>query len=159
MKMKYYNRHRLSDEVEAKYSASYCPTLHHLLANPDVVSIHCPLNAKTIGLIGEKEFAVMKDGSFLVNIARGAIIDEGALKAALNSGKIARVGLDVFCNEPHNIDAYFLESDKVIVQPHVGALTDVAFHKAEKECFENVRAFFERGMPNSPVKMEPRQQT
>lgn len=92
----------------------------------------------------------MKDGVFLVNTARGAIIDESALKAALESGKVARAGLDVFCNEP-NVDPWFWESEQVIVQPHLGGLTDMAFQRAERECLENIRAVFCTGKPKSPV--------
>lgn len=150
MKIKYYNRNRLPADQEAKHGAVYCTSLHELLACADVVSISCPLNGNTTGLIGEAELAIMKDGAFLVNTARGAIIDEKALIAALESGKLTRAGLDVFCNEP-SIDPYFLTSDKVVVQPHLGGLSDFAFHKAERECFENVRALFRHGRPNSPV--------
>jgi lactate dehydrogenase-like 2-hydroxyacid dehydrogenase len=92
----------------------------------------------------------MKDGAFLVNTARGAVIDETAFKVALQSGKVARAGLDVLCNEP-DVDPWFFEQENVVLQPHLGGLTDVAFMKAERECFENVRAFFETGKANSPV--------
>jgi len=135
---------------EAKYGATYCKTLHELLASSDVVSLNCPLNENTTGLIGEAEFAAMKDGSFLVNTARGPVVDEKALIAALESGKITRAGLDVFANEPLP-DPWFLQSDKVVIQPHLGGLTDSAFQKAERECFENIRAFFTKGKANSPV--------
>lgn len=150
MKIKYYNRRRLSAEDEARYNATYCKSLHELLGEADVVSLNCPLNAETTNLIGAKEFAAMKDGVFLVNTARGGVIDEKELIKALESGKVARAGLDVFVNEP-TPDPYFLQSDRVIVQPHLGGLTDKAFQKAERECFDNVRALFERGKPNSPV--------
>ncbi|KAK4494179.1 hypothetical protein PRZ48_014477 [Zasmidium cellare] len=150
MKIKYFNRHRLPEEVEKQYSATYCESLEALLSTADVVSINVPLNPNTTGLIGKKQFAAMKDGSFLVNTARGAIIDEPALKEALDSGKIARAGLDVLCDEP-NVDEWFLKHGNVIIQPHLGGLTDVAYHRAEKECFENIRAFFEKGKANSPV--------
>lgn len=102
-------------------------------------------------MIGPAEFTAMKDGVFLVNTARGAVVDEDALIAALESGKVARAGLDVFANEP-NPNPYFLRSDKVVVQPHLGGLTDFAFHKSEKEAFENIRALFRDGKPNSPVR-------
>ena len=92
----------------------------------------------------------MKDGVFLVNTARGAVVDETSLIDALESGKVARAGLDVFNNEP-TVNPYFLTSDKVIIQPHLGGLTDMAFRRAERECFENIRAFFQRGRANSPV--------
>ncbi|BDD54438.1 hypothetical protein MPDQ_003711 [Monascus purpureus] len=146
----YYNRNKLSAEEEARYGVSYCSSLHELLAVSDIVSVSCPLNARTAGLIGPAEFAAMKDGVFLINTARGPVVDEKSLIDALESGKVARAGLDVFDNEP-NINPYFRTSDKVIIQPHLGGLTDMAFRKAERECFENIRALFQRGKPNSPV--------
>ena len=150
MKIKYFNRTQLSPKIEAKYDASYCSTLQELLATSDVVSINCPYNKGTEGLIGKPEFQAMKDGAFFINTARGPIVQEEALKEALQSGKVLRAGLDVFVNEP-NIDPWFLESDACVVQPHMGGLTDAAFHRAERECFENIRAFFTSGAPNSPV--------
>ena len=152
MKIRYYNRTRLSEQIEQTYNATYCSSLHELLGSSDVVSISCPLNAETTNLIAEPEFAAMKDGAFLVNTARGAVVKESALKEALQSGKIARAGLDVLCDEP-NVDPWFLEADNVTVQPHLGGLTDFAFHKGEKECFENIRAFFKTGKANSPVNL------
>ena len=150
LKIAYHNRTRLSEAEEKIYNATYCSSLHDLLSVSDVVSINCPLNAKTENLISEPEFAAMKDGAFLINTARGAIVNEAAFKAALDSGKICRAGVDVLCNEP-NVDSWFFEQNNVIVQPHLGGLTDVAFQKAERECFENVKAFFEQGKANSPV--------
>ncbi|KAI0593986.1 putative 2-hydroxyacid dehydrogenase [Biscogniauxia sp. FL1348] len=150
MKIKYYNRRQLPADEEAKYNATYCKSLHELLSSADVVSLNCPLNDETTGLIGAAEFSAMKDGVFLVNTARGPVIDEEEFKKALESGKVARAGLDVFANEPRP-DPYFLQSDKVIIQPHLGGLTDKAFQKAERECFENIRALFSKGKPNSPV--------
>lgn len=149
MKIKYFNRNKLSADEEAKYGVEYC-TFNKLLRTSDIISLHCPLNASTTNLIGQAEFSAMKDGCFVVNTARGAVIDEEAFKEALKSGKVARAGLDVFCNEP-NVDPWFLESDKVIIQPHLGGLTDMAFQKSERECFENIRQLFRSGKPRSPV--------
>jgi lactate dehydrogenase-like 2-hydroxyacid dehydrogenase len=150
MNIKYYNRNQLPAAVEETYGATYCKTLHDLLHVADVVSLNCPLNPATTNLISTAEFAVMKDGVFLVNTARGAVIDEEALIAALESGKVQRAGLDVFVNEP-SPNPYFLQSDKIVVQPHLGGLTEKAFQNAETECFENIRAFFTTGKANSPV--------
>jgi len=150
MKIYYYNRRRLSPEDEKTYDATYCPDLYSLLASSDVVSLHTPLNAATTDLISEAEFAAMKDGTYLVNTARGAIVDEKALIKALDSGKVLRAGLDVFPNEP-KINEYFMKSDKVVLQPHMGGLTQSSFAKSQQECLENIRAYFEAGMPNSPV--------
>ncbi len=116
----------------------------------DVVSLHTPLNTQTEGLIGREQFAWMKDGSLLVNTARGAVVDEQAMIEALESGKVARAGLDVYPDEP-NISEYLRKSDKVVLQPHMGGLTESAFAKSQLECLENVRAYFEKGTPNSPV--------
>src|ERR1017187_4130942 len=100
MKVHYYNRNRLSPEDEDMHGAEYCSSLEELLSISDVVSVNCPLNASTRGLIGKAEFALMRDGSFRVNAARGAIGDDEALIEAVKSGKIARAGLDVFVDEP-----------------------------------------------------------
>jgi phosphoglycerate dehydrogenase-like enzyme len=126
------------------------PTLTHLLSTSDIISVNCPLNEQTTSLLSYPEFAAMKDGVFIINTARGAVIHEEALIAALESGKVARAGLDVFPDEP-NVNPYFRESDKVVLQPHLGGLTDMAYQRAETECFENVRALFRDGRPISPV--------
>ncbi|KAH7014396.1 uncharacterized protein B0I36DRAFT_378127 [Microdochium trichocladiopsis] len=156
MKIKYYNRRQLSPDLESRYSATYCASLHELLSSSDVVSINCPLNAETTGMISTAEFAAMKDGVFFVNTARGAVVDEAALQHALDSGKVCRAGLDVLCDEP-NVDKWFLDEaqrDKVVLQPHLGGLTDMAFQRAERECFENIKAFFAKGEANSPVNLQ-----
>ncbi|KAF4984789.1 hypothetical protein FZEAL_80 [Fusarium zealandicum] len=150
MRIKYYNRRQLSAQDEARFSATYCPSLHELLSQSDVVSVNCPLSRDTTNLISTQEFAAMRDGAFIVNTARGPVIDEPALIEALESGKITRAGLDVFWDEP-NINDYFRKSDKVIVQPHVAGLTDLAFQKGEREAFENIKALFKTGKPISPV--------
>src|ERR1700678_1800538 len=107
MKVKYYNRRRLPAEDEDQYHATYCSTLEDLLRASDIVSVNCPLNDATTGLLSHKEFSQMKDGVFFVNTARGAIIDENALIAAMESGKVSRAGLDVFEIEP-KINPYFV---------------------------------------------------
>lgn len=150
MKIAYYNRKQLPREDEEKYGLTYHPTLNELLAVSDVVSINCPLNKQTENLISTDQFAAMKDGCFLVNTARGPVVDEDALIKALESGKVTRAGLDVFANEPHVKD-YFCTSDKVVLQPHMGGLTDLAFQKSERECFENIRSLFKTGRPVAPV--------
>ncbi len=101
--------------------------LAEMLARSDFVSIHCPLTPGTRGLFGEKAFEAMKPGAMLVNCARGPIIDRAALERALASGRLAGVALDVFWEEPWDpADPLFARED-VIVLPHVGGSTDVAF--------------------------------
>jgi lactate dehydrogenase-like 2-hydroxyacid dehydrogenase len=150
MDVQYYNRRRLPREDEITYNATYCATLEELLRTSDVISVSCPLDLTTKGLLSHKEFSQMKDGIFFVNTARGAIIDEAALIAALESGKVARAGLDVFEDEPR-INPYFVESDRCIIQPHLGGLTQKARRDAERECLENIKSLFSIGRPVAPV--------
>ncbi|EXJ83396.1 hypothetical protein A1O1_07018 [Capronia coronata CBS 617.96] len=150
MKIVYHNRRQLPKEEEDRYGLTYYLKLEDLLAASDVVSVSCPLNQQTTNLLSYDEFAAMKDGAFLVNTARGPVVNEDALIQALESGKVTRAGLDVFHNEP-NIKEYFRTSEKVVVQPHMGGLTDLAFQKSERECFQNIRSLFKTGRPVAPV--------
>jgi len=150
LKIQYHNRHQLSPEEEAQYKAHYQPTLSSLLQTSDIISVNCPLNASTHHMISRPEFAEMKDGVFLINTARGAIVDEEALIEALESGKVKRAGLDVWPNEPH-VNKYFLESEKCVVQPHLAGLTDRAKRDGDRECSENLRSWYETGRPVAPV--------
>ncbi len=96
-------------------------TLEQLLSESDIVSIHAPLNDATRGLIGARELAWMKPSSVLVNVGRGKIIDETALAAALEAGKLAGAGLDVFAREPLEADSPLLKiscPDRLVLAPH-----------------------------------------
>ena len=96
--------------------------LENLLAESDVVSIHAPLNARTMGLIGEMELSLMKPSAFILNMGRGGIIDETALAAAVDQGRIAGAALDVFVSEPLPADNPLLKvrnADRLRLAPHV----------------------------------------
>ncbi|EAT91494.1 hypothetical protein HBI56_013650 [Parastagonospora nodorum] len=138
MKLLYYNKSGKPMANRFPTGSVHCATLDELLQTSDVVSLHCPLNQDTWHLMSDREFNLMKDGSYVVNTARGAVIDSQALIRALESGKLAGAGLDVFENEPTGIDPYFLESDKVVPIPHMGGLTEGSFELAEQECLRNV---------------------
>ncbi|RHZ62311.1 60S ribosomal uL22 domain-containing protein [Aspergillus thermomutatus] len=131
MKIQYHNRSRLSPELE--WDAQYV-SFDELLGNADVLSLNLALNAKTRHIIGEKEFQKMKDGVVIVNTARGALIDEKALVAALDSGKVMSAGLDVYENEPE-IEAGLVNNPRVMLLPHIGTAT----YETQKE-MELVRA-------------------
>lgn len=100
MKIAYFQRTQLPADVEKSLNATYCGSLKELLSVADVVSLNCPLNDKTRGMLGKEQFSWMKDGVFLVNTARGALIDESALIESIDSGKVERAGMDVFVGEP-----------------------------------------------------------
>jgi phosphoglycerate dehydrogenase-like enzyme len=98
--------------------------LDELLAQSDFISVHVPLTEQTRGLIGAREFGLMRDGVVLVNTARGAVVDEQDLYQALASGKVAACGLDVFENEPPG-DSPLLSLPNVVASPHNGGYSDV----------------------------------
>ncbi len=103
---------------EGRALASYVP-LEELLAKADVVSLHCPLTPETKHLIDEKRIAQMKDGAILLNTARGPLIDEEALAAALASGKLYAAGLDVVSKEPMKPDNPLLGAKNCYITPHI----------------------------------------
>jgi glyoxylate reductase len=92
------------------------------LATSDVVSLHCPYSPATHHLIGEPEFAQMKPDAFLINTARGPVVDEAALVTALEQGQIGGAGLDVFENEPE-VHPGLLGRNDVVLIPHLGSAT------------------------------------
>ncbi|RXK37891.1 glycerate-and formate-dehydrogenase [Tremella mesenterica] len=137
MKVIYYNRRRLPEDEEKALGATWVP-FDELLRTSDVISLNCPLTPETKGLLGDKEFAKMKDGVYIVNTARGPVIQDDALIRALDSGKVCRAGLDVFTVEPCRESPYFSRTD-VTLQPHVGGLTTGTILRGEREIFANVK--------------------
>lgn len=104
-------------------SFSLCNDLDSLLRASDIVSIHVPLTNETRGMIGEREFSMMKEGSVLINCSRGGIVDETALYKALKSGRLYGAGLDVHSTEPCLSEDPLFALDNVVVTPHSAALT------------------------------------
>jgi lactate dehydrogenase-like 2-hydroxyacid dehydrogenase len=107
-------------EVEAETGAKKVP-LDHLLQESDFVSVNCALNERTRGLLGAKQFALMKPTAVVINTARGPIVDQKALVEALRSRRIAAAGLDVFIEEPIPPGDPLLHLDNVVLLPHIGS--------------------------------------
>jgi lactate dehydrogenase-like 2-hydroxyacid dehydrogenase len=120
MEIHYYNRHRLSPELEA--GAEYHADLSELLSCSQFLSIHCPATPETHHLINAERIALLPDGAVVVNTARGAVVDDDALIAALSSGKLFAAGLDVYNNEP-SIDPRYRDLDNTFLLPHIGSAT------------------------------------
>jgi D-3-phosphoglycerate dehydrogenase len=116
------------DKLLADLSGKYVP-LSELLMRSDIVSIHIPLNEQTRHLISDKEFAIMKDGAYLINTARGAIVDETALYKALQTGKLGGAALDVYETEPPS-NSLITPLTNVICTPHIGGQTIESQRKA-----------------------------
>ena len=121
MSVVYFSRSAIDSKVATELGAKKV-SLDELLKTSDVVSIHCPSNEATHHLIGAPQFAMMKKSAFLVNTARGPIVDEQALVDALRAKEIAGAGLDVFEFEP-KINAGLLQRDDVVLIPHLGSAT------------------------------------
>jgi glyoxylate/hydroxypyruvate reductase len=116
--------------------------LHAQLAESDCVAICCQWTPETTKLIGREAFAVMKTGAILVNVARGEIIDEEALVAALSAGKLRGVGLDVYVGEfDHEPDYRLWDDPRVLITPHVSGHNDVGQHRGIDLFCENLRAY------------------
>ena len=114
-------------------------TLPALLAEADIVSLHVPLNPETDRMIDAAALAAMKTGAYLINTARGALVDEAELVAALESGKLTAAGLDVFAEEPVDADNPLLTLNNVVVAPHVAWLTPENLDRSLTVAFENCR--------------------
>lgn len=117
-----YNARRHHPQAEERFAARYCD-LDTLLAEADFVCILTPLTAETRQLIGAAELAKMKPSGILINVGRGPVVDEQALIAALEQGKIQAAGLDVFEREPLPVDSPLLAMKNVVALPHIGSAT------------------------------------
>ncbi len=124
--------------------------LDELLSTADVISLHVPLTPATRGMIGARELARMKRGAFLVNTARGALIDMPALRAAIAGGTLGGFGADVLDVEPPAADDPLLTSDRVVITPHVASLTSASYRSLCVSTARNVVRVL-RGEPPDPT--------
>ena len=120
--------------------------LPELLGESDFVSLHVPLNKETEELIGAAEIALMKPGAFLINVARGRVIDRDALRSALGEGRLAGAGLDVFWDEPIDPADPLLAMPNVIATPHVANMTLETIETIARSAADNIRRVQE-GLP------------
>jgi glyoxylate reductase len=149
----YHDPARAPAEVEVSLGARWVG-LHELLRSCDVLSVHLPLDPGTRGLIGRRELALMKPGSFLLNTARGPVIDEAALIDALHAGHLAGIGLDVFMNEP-NVPRELREHPRAFCLPHIGTATRGTRLAMMSTCVANVAAVLDGRPPITPVNAIP----
>jgi D-3-phosphoglycerate dehydrogenase len=124
--------------------------LDRLIQESDYVTLHTPLTPWTHNLIGDRELDMMKTSAYLINTARGPVVDEPALCKALEQGKIAGAGLDVFVTEPTN-DCAFREFDNVIITPHIGGASDEAYDRSLQLALLNVTSVLNGRPPHSQV--------
>ena len=144
MKIHYHNRSRLTPDLEQ--GAIYHDSLESLLAVSDYLSINCASTPQTRGIINAAAISKMPDGAVIINTARGDIIDDSALIAALVSGKLAAAGLDVFNNEPE-LDSRYKSLDNVFLLPHLGSATPGTRVAMGMRATDNLEAFFKGRKP------------
>lgn len=124
--------------------------LDDVFKTADVVSLHCPLTPKTEKIVNKSTLDLMKPSAFLLNTARGGLVDEQALASALNSNKIAGAAVDVLSTEPPSADNPLLSAKNIIITPHIGWATKSARQRLMKIVVENIRAFLS-GNPKNVV--------
>ncbi|MEM8909244.1 MAG: D-glycerate dehydrogenase [Bacteroidota bacterium] len=149
MTVSYWNRTRLSNAEEATLGLTY-QSLETLLAQADFVSLHLAYHPETHHLIGARELSKMKKTAFLINTARGAIIDEAALVTALQKGTLAGAGLDVYEAEPF-ITPALLAMDQVVVLPHIGSATQATRTRMAHLAVDHLLAVFNGQRPTHLV--------
>lgn len=146
----YHNRHRLPEAVENMLGARYEPDLDRLLAQSDILTVHCPATAETYHLLDARRIGLMKPTAFLVNTARGNIIDEEALIDALTNRRIGGAGLDVYTGEP-NIDPRFVALPNVLALPHMASATIEGREASGEKVITNIRFWADGHRPPDQV--------
>ncbi|OGV55910.1 MAG: phosphoglycerate dehydrogenase [Lentisphaerae bacterium GWF2_52_8] len=141
----------ISDETFVRNRAEKTD-LETLVKNSDVISVHTPKNKETSGMLGAREIAMMKKGVFILNAARGGIINEPALLEALKSGQVAAAGIDTWNEEPPK-DNPFKDIPNVVMSPHIGASTEEAQRRIGETIAEQVPKALRGGVVDAPVNM------
>ncbi|WP_448523067.1 glyoxylate reductase [Pseudothermotoga sp.] len=136
MRVLYYDNTRVAEQIEKELKATFVD-LPTLLKESDFVTLHVPLTKQTYHLIGEKELKMMKKGAYLINTARGPVVDEKALVKALKEGWIKGAALDVFENEPE-IEPELLKLDNVVLAPHIASASYATRSKMSVMVAENI---------------------
>ena len=149
MRVVYAGRRRAPAEVEHALAATFLP-IADLFAGSDFVSLHCPLTPETRHLVDAQRLAGMKAGAILINTTRGAVVDEGALAAALVSGPIGGAGLDVYENEPR-VHPALLRLENVVLAPHLGSADRPTRAAMARIAIDNVLAVLAGRPPPNPV--------
>ncbi len=150
MSIHYHNRRRLPTSVEEGLEATYWESLDQMLARMDVVSIHCPHTPGTYHLLSARRLKLLRSEAFVVNTARGEVIDENALARMLEAGELAGAGLDVFEHEPA-VNPKLARSSRVVLLPHMGSATIEGRVEMGEKVIINIRTFLDNHKPPDRV--------
>jgi glyoxylate reductase len=150
LELVYHNRHRLPPAIENMLGARYEADLDRLIAGADILTLHCPASTGTRHLLDAGRIAAMKPGACVINTARGDLVDEEALIEALESGRLAGAGLDVYTHEPA-VDPRLLALPNVILMPHLGSATVEGRGAAGLRLIANIRFWIDGHRPPDQV--------
>ncbi|SON57298.1 Glycerate dehydrogenase [Hartmannibacter diazotrophicus] len=150
MSIHYHNRRRVPAEIEDRLEATYWESLDQMLARMDVVSIHCPHTPATYHLLSGRRLKLMKKEAYLVNTARGEVVDENTLARMLEAGDLAGAGLDVFEHEPA-VNPKLVKNDHVVLLPHLGSATLEGRIDMGEKVIINIKTFMDGHRPPDRV--------
>ena len=150
LEIAYHNRKRLPEAVERMFQARWVDSLDGLMGEADILSLHCPAGPNTNHMIDARRIALMKDGASLINTARGDLVEQEALVAALESGKLAGAGLDVYPDEP-NVDTRLIRHPNVMTLPHIGSATREGREESGHRVIANIRMWADGHRPPDQV--------
>src|SRR5262252_7433620 len=153
LQIHYHNRRRVAEEIEEELEATHWDSLDQMLARMDILSINCPHTPATYHLLSERRLRLIRPEAYIVNTARGEVIDENALARLIADGKIAGAGLDVFEHEPA-VNPRLLRlarSGKVVLLPHMGSATIEGRIEMGEKVIVNIRTFLDGHKPPDRV--------
>lgn len=146
----YNKRHRLPASVEDELGITFEPDIDRLVARSDIISLHCPLTPETDKIINADRIAQMKGDAYIINSSRGELIDEDALIHALEAGRIAGAGLDVYTHEPA-VDSRLFDIPNVVLLPHLGSATFEGREASGERVITNIRVWADGHRPPDQV--------
>ena len=150
LQIHYHNRRPVSSDIETELEATYWESLDQMLARMDIISVNCPHTPATYHLLSARRLKLIKPSAYVVNTARGEVIDENALGRMIEAEEIAGAGLDVFEHEPA-INPKFLKSDRVVVLPHMGSATIEGRVDMGEKVIINIKTFLDGHAPPDRV--------
>jgi glyoxylate reductase len=150
LQVHYHGRHRIPEVLEAQLGATFHADLDAMLAAIDILTIHCPHTAETNGLIDARRLDLLGPQGWLINTARGEVVDPAALVAALEGGRIAGAGLDVYVGEPA-VDSRLMTLDNVVLLPHLGSATFEGREAMGAKVITNIRSWVDGHRPPDQV--------
>jgi glyoxylate reductase len=150
LQIHYHNRRRLPEEIERELEATYWDSIDQMIARMDIVSVNCPHTPATYHLLSARRLKLLKPTAYIVNTARGEVIDENELARMIEAGAIAGAGLDVFEHEPA-INPKLLASDRVVALPHMGSATIEGRIDMGEKVIINIKTFLDGHTPPDRV--------